>query len=190
MVPREIRGPRRHDAPTGLRAELDHLAARFHTAIHAAADTYQRLGVRYALVGGIAAGAYGRPRATKDIDFLVGEEAFDSLGLVISFKAGIPQEACGVPIDNIPPHFEYLDLYERALNEAVESDELGVLIARPEMLAVTMLVDGRPHDITAAVEMVQAGQLDLDKVERIVRPYAKLRLASARVRREYEQSNE
>jgi hypothetical protein len=142
MVPREIRGPRRFEGPPGLCAELDYLAPRFRTAVRAAANTYRRLGVRYALIGGLAAGAYGRPRSTKDADFLVGEEAFDSLGIVISFKPGIPQEACEVPIDNIPPHVDYADLYERALNEAVESDEPGVLIAGAEMVAVTKLVGG------------------------------------------------
>jgi hypothetical protein len=190
MVPREIRGPRRFEGPPGLCAELDYLAPRFRTAVRAAANTYRRLGVRYALIGGLAAGAYGRPRSTKDADFLVGEEAFDSLGIVISFKPGIPQEACEVPIDNIPPHVDYADLYERALNEAVESDEPGVLIAGAEMVAVTKLVGGRSHDVAAVVEMMRAGTVDIDELERLVRPHGKLRLVFARAQREYEDGNE
>ncbi len=35
------------------------------------------LGVPHALVGGLAVGFYGHPRATKDVDFIVGPEAFE-----------------------------------------------------------------------------------------------------------------
>ncbi|MEL6348373.1 MAG: hypothetical protein AAFV53_35010 [Myxococcota bacterium] len=34
------------------------------------------LGVPHALIGGLAVGVHGHPRATKDVDFLVGVEAF------------------------------------------------------------------------------------------------------------------
>ena len=36
------------------------------------------LGVPHALVGGLAVGVHGHPRATRDVDFLVGTEAFAS----------------------------------------------------------------------------------------------------------------
>jgi hypothetical protein len=175
MVPREIRGPRRHNQAPGLRAELDHLAPAFRAAIHAAVQAYERAGVRYALIGGVAAGAYGEPRATKDVDFLVGDEAFDTVGSVISFRPGIPLEAHGVPIDSIPLHVEYRRLYMQALDERVKSDESGVWIATPEMVAVTKLAGGRPRDITAVAEMMHAGSIDLDELEKLVRPYPRLR---------------
>ena len=177
MVPREIRGPRRFDTTPSLRAELDHLAPSFRLATHAAVQAYDRAGVRYALIGGVAAGAYSQPRATRDVDFLVGDEAFDTFGAVISFRPGIPLEAHGVPIDSISLNTEYREIYVRVLSEVVESDELGVKIARPEMLAVTKLVGGRPRDITAVAEMMSAGTINLDELEFLVRPYAKLRAA-------------
>jgi hypothetical protein len=191
MIRREIRGLRRFEEPAGfgapnLAAELDFLAPRFRDAVHAAANAYRQLEIRYALIGGVAAGAYSRPRATKDVDFLVGDEAFESRGVVISFKAGVPQEACQVPIDNIPLHVEYRDLYEAALNEAVESDEPGVRIARPEMVAATKFAGGRPQDITAVVEMIHASSLDLNELATLVRPYKRLALAYERVLREWE----
>jgi len=46
-----------------------------------AADTsklMKELGIPHVLIGGLAVGVHGHPRATKDIDFLVGEEAFAS----------------------------------------------------------------------------------------------------------------
>jgi hypothetical protein len=45
-------------------------------ALSVASATLSELGVRHALVGGLAVGAWGYPRNTRDIDFLVGEEAF------------------------------------------------------------------------------------------------------------------
>ncbi|MCB9742606.1 MAG: hypothetical protein H6740_08405 [Alphaproteobacteria bacterium] len=45
-----------------------------------------RLGVPHALVGGLAVGVHGHPRATKDVDFLVGQEAFASLEPVLTYR--------------------------------------------------------------------------------------------------------
>ena len=36
------------------------------------------LGVPHALIGGLAVGVHGHPRTTKDVDFLVGPEAFET----------------------------------------------------------------------------------------------------------------
>lgn len=37
------------------------------------------LGIPHALIGGLAVGLHGHPRATKDVDFLVGDGAFERL---------------------------------------------------------------------------------------------------------------
>jgi hypothetical protein len=58
-----------------------------------------RLGVRHALIGGLAVGAYGYPRATKDVDFVVGLEAFATIEPILTFKSGIPLEVKGVAVD-------------------------------------------------------------------------------------------
>jgi len=192
MVRHEVRGPRRRSAAVSsgevnLSGVLDYLAPAFRESIHAAAGRYRQMNVRFALIGGIAASAYSQPRNTKDIDFLVGDEAFDTVGVIISPRAGLPVETIlGVPIDSIPPHIEYRELYERALNEAVESDEPGIPIAPPDLVAVTKLEGGRLHDIAAVVEMLRAGTVDLDELERLVQPYQKLRDRCARARRELE----
>lgn len=188
MVRRELRGPRRSGSPS-LRAELDHLAPAFRAATRAAAKAYERAGVRYALIGGVAAGAYSQPRATKDVDFLVGDEAFDSIGTIVSFRPGIPLEAHGVPIDSIPLSVEYRELYELVLSSAVEDDDESVRIALPGMVAVTKLVGGRHRDITAVAEMLHAETVNLRDLERTVAPYEKLRTALARAFHEYEQED-
>ncbi len=38
----------------------------------------RELGIPHVLIGGLAVGIHGHPRATKDVDFLVGAEAFAS----------------------------------------------------------------------------------------------------------------
>ena len=53
------------------------VAPRVLDAMRSASDELTRLGVRHALVGGLAVGAHGYPRATKGVDFLVGDEAFE-----------------------------------------------------------------------------------------------------------------
>jgi hypothetical protein len=78
------------------------LSESMRAAVVAACDAYAALGVPYALVGGLAAGARGRPRFTKDVDFLVGEEAFIRSGLIISFAKPMPLQAGDVAIDPIP----------------------------------------------------------------------------------------
>jgi hypothetical protein len=149
------------------------LAAKFRTALHAADETYVRLGIQHALIGGVAVGAYSEPYATKDIDFLVGDEAFDSRGAVISFKAGVPLEASGVPVDSVPIDPRYRPLYEQALSTAVRSDEGGIGIVRSDYLAALKLVAGRRHDYGAIVSMFDHG-LDEVSVSAVIRGYPDL----------------
>ena len=72
-------------------------------AARKSADQLQRLGVRYALAGGLAVGAYGYVRATTDVYFVVGDEAFDHQGSLVAFRPGVPIEVDGVRIDYLSP---------------------------------------------------------------------------------------
>jgi len=49
---------------------IDVVAARVLEAMSTASDMLKRAGVRHVVVGGLAVGANGFPRATKDVDFL------------------------------------------------------------------------------------------------------------------------
>lgn len=65
-----------------------------------ASEILTSLGIEHRVVGGLAVGAWGHPRATKDIDFLVKDrQAFDGEGLIASFKPGVPISVDGVSID-------------------------------------------------------------------------------------------
>ena len=71
-------------------------------AMRIAASEFSRLGVRHWLVGGLAVGAYGYPRATKAVEFFVGDEAFEvHSGGIVTMKPGVPIQANGVIVDHL-----------------------------------------------------------------------------------------
>jgi hypothetical protein len=75
------------------------VAPKVRDAVVKTAAQLDHLGIRYALAGGLAVGAHGYIRATTDVNFLVGEEAFDHQGPLVAFKAGVPIEVDGIRID-------------------------------------------------------------------------------------------
>jgi hypothetical protein len=84
---------------------VDVIAPRVLEAWRAASDALSRAGVRHIVVGGLAVGANGYPRATKDVDFLVGDEAFNRhAGGLVTMNPAIPIEVNGVAIDYLSPH--------------------------------------------------------------------------------------
>ncbi len=48
-------------------------------------------GVRHVLIGALAVGAWGYPRASKDVDFLVGDEAFDAKPVRLYLEKNSPE---------------------------------------------------------------------------------------------------
>ncbi len=52
------------------------VAPEILNAMRAAAAKLESAGIRHALAGALAVGAHGYPRASKDVDFVVGDEAF------------------------------------------------------------------------------------------------------------------
>jgi len=73
-------------------------------ALEVASAALGSLGVRHVVVGGLAVGANGFPRATRDVDFLVGEEAFEHhAGGLVTLRAGVPFQVRSVAVDFIAP---------------------------------------------------------------------------------------
>jgi hypothetical protein len=68
-------------------------------AYEKASERLKALGIQHLVVGGLAVGAWGHPRATKDVDFLVREKDAFSGSAVLTFKPGVPIEVDGVAID-------------------------------------------------------------------------------------------
>ena len=76
------------------------VAPRILDAMRIASSRLRELGIRHALVGALGVGAHGYPRATKDVDFLVGDEAFQQhAGGLVSITAGVPIQVGDVPVD-------------------------------------------------------------------------------------------
>lgn len=178
-------GVKRPIRAEGLAAQLAMLSDSMRDAVLAACDAYAALGVPYALVGGLAAGALGRPRFTKDVDFLVGDEAFVRTGLIVSFAKPMPLQAGDVAIDPIPlpeaPHRKAV--LARALASASLDETTGrpVPILDATWLAYMKLASPRGKDRDDIVGMMQAGTVDPDGLAAAVLGDAELegRLADA-----------
>lgn len=154
---------------TQLRLEeiFDFLNPRMVAAIRAAHEAYARLGIRHALIGGMAVGVHGHPRATKDIDFLVGSEAFESTGSIVSFRPGVPLAAEGVPVDSILAPKEHATILDEGLAAAPSTDGVPVLAA--EYLVYMKLVAGRRQDLADIGALVRANRVDLARARSLAR---------------------
>lgn len=113
------------------------------------------LGVRHALVGDLAVGAHGWPRATTGVDFLVDETAWKKTegGLVV-MRSGLPVEAHGVPVDTLSIRDD-----EKHLQTAIDGAETseGVPVAPAEAIVYMKLASPRSKDRQDVIELVRAG---------------------------------
>lgn len=124
-------------------------------AMRLASDALKRAGVRHVVVGGLAVGAHGFPRATKDVDFLVGDEAFERhAGGLVTLRGGVPFQVNQVAVD-----FLGAGTGESFLEAALEA-EPGSIIGGPPLVYLK-LKSPRHKDRTDVIELVKAG-LDVD----------------------------
>jgi hypothetical protein len=138
---------------------LDDVVARgVLDAMRGASKILASLGIRHALVGGLGVGAHGHPRATRDVDFLVGDEAFEHHpGGFVTMKYGVPIQFEGVAVD----------LLSASGKDAFLADELSppsdgdVPVATAGALVYLKLKSPRQKDRADVVELVKAG-LDVD----------------------------
>lgn len=129
------------------------VSPRVLDAAKRASDAITAMGVRHVVVGGLAVGANGYPRATADVDFLVGEEAFEHhAGGVVTLR--VPVQVNGVAVD-------YLSI------DTEEPHLLGALSAEPWSFAPAPVVvylklkSPRSKDRTDVIELIKAG-IDVD----------------------------
>ena len=137
-----------------LKEALDFVAPNVREAAISTSAQLQRLGIRHALAGGLAVGAYGYIRNTADVDFLVGEEAFEHHGTLVTFKAGVPIEVGGIRIDylspsGLGPHME--EVFENA----PVSD--GIAVVPSDALIYMKLAANRRRDQMDVIELIRAG---------------------------------
>lgn len=141
----------------GLRAVLAMLAPKYRVALEEAHRAYEAAGVPHALCGGMAAGAHGEPRATKDVDFLVGNEVFATPpgALVVAFKSGIPIAVGDIPVDSVPIPTGHERVLLEGLAKAVVDEGIPVLPAA--YVAYMKLVANRGIDRVDVRRMIDAG---------------------------------
>lgn len=139
------------------------VSSRVLDAMRIASAAMTALGVRHLVVGGLAVGANGYPRATADVDFLVGDEAFEhhTAGVV---TLRVPVQVNGVAVDCL----------------SIASDEghlVDALAATPGAFATApvliylKLKSPRLRDRADIVEVIKAG-VDVQEVRRYLATHA------------------
>jgi len=131
------------------------LVPAFERAVREVSKLFREAGIRHALVGALAANAYrDRPRTTADIDFLVGDEAFEQHpGGFVTMRVPVV-EFDGIEVDQVPLT-DALRVVEEALNRAPVSD--GVPIAPIDTIVIMKLLAGRHQDLADVEAIVSSG---------------------------------
>ena len=147
----------------------------YERAVREVSKRFAEAGIRHALAGALGANAYrNRPRTTEDIDFLVGDEAFETHpGGFVTMRVPII-EFDGIEVDQIPLT-EALRVVEEGLNRAHVSD--GVPIASVDTIVIMKLIAGRTQDLADIEAIVESGA-DRELLRSAVQRAASHRLAT------------
>lgn len=132
-----------------------------------ASETLSRLGIPHALIGGLAVGMHGHPRATKDADFLVGREAFVRMQPIIQFReeVGAMAEMGVMDFLAVPERFESLVELLRVPSEG------QIPVIPVEGLILLKLDANRPQDRADIVALLRRG-IDAASVSEYLRRIA------------------
>jgi hypothetical protein len=143
--------------------------------LHAAETASTKLreaGIPHALAGGLAVGAHGYPRTTDDVDFLVGDEAFEKhAGGLVTLK--LPLIAIGrVRVDfvSLDDNQQERDDTREAIDHPPFSQEVPV-VSLP-VLIYMKLKAGRQKDIADVVELLKRGRIEIQIVDRYLEEHA------------------
>jgi hypothetical protein len=131
-------------------------------ALHAVSRMLTEKGIRHAVIGGIAVGVYGWPRATRDVDLLIGNEAWErqTSGKLVP-RLTLPETINDIPIDYLP-----IDVAGRFLEQAFERPLWtdGLPIAPVDIVVCTKLIRLAMRDQADIVEIVKAQLIDRAEV--------------------------
>lgn len=141
-------------APPDLRLLEDVVAPRVLAAMRSASGVLTSLAVRHAVAGGLAVGAHGYPRNTRDVDLLVGDEAFERhAGGLVTLKPGVPIQIDGIGVDLLSTSGADAFL-EDSLAQPVAGE---VPVVSAGTLVYLKLKSPRLKDRADVVELVKAG---------------------------------
>lgn len=155
------------DQPASIEALVGVVAAEVLLDAVRTSRLLARLGVPHALVGGLAVGLHGHPRATRDVDFLVDESAFASTVplLVYRDELAVVVRMGVVDLLAVPQGRPTL----QAQLEVPAAGEIPVI--DPAALVLMKLDAGRGQDREDVVAMLDAG-IDQDEVGRYLADHA------------------
>jgi hypothetical protein len=132
------------------------VASEVLDAMKVASAALKRVGVRHVVVGGLAVGANGFPRATNAVVFFVGDEAFERhAGGLVTLRPGVPVQVNRVAVD-----FIGADAAEGFLEATLEGASGSMMEGPP--LVYMKLKSPRHKDRTDVIELVKAG-LEVDR---------------------------
>jgi hypothetical protein len=155
--------PKRFKLPDTMSMAQTQALAEVTAALDAA-------GIDYALIGGLAVGVHGHPRATKDIDFLVSRQAerlIRGRSLGGGEVEGVTEKWNGVPVDFLFPAEVFL---EEFIPGAISADGVRTLPVNP--LIYMKLVASRRRDQDDVVRLVRAGKVDVPSCRAFLEEHA------------------
>lgn len=111
------------------------------------------LGVPHALVGGLAVGVHGHPRATRDVDFLVGKEAFSQVFPLLVYRDELSEVVRIGVVDLLA-----VPSNRPSLHLALALPGAGELPVIPVEALVMMKLDAhRPQDRADVIALLRLG---------------------------------
>lgn len=129
----------------------DVVAEKVLDALRLSSERLRAANIRHVVIGGLAVGANGYPRATRDVDFLVGREAFVVHdGGVVTLHPAAPFQVNGVAVDLLAPQDD------EAFLETALATPPGSFIEAPPLVYLK-LKSPRSKDRTDIIELVKGG---------------------------------
>jgi hypothetical protein len=143
--------------------EANAVKSRVVAALREISRRLQVAGVRHGVVGALAVGIHGWPRATSDVDLLLAPEAWlEARDGTLAPRVDLPEQIDGVAIDYLPISVAgdfLIESFDRVLVTE------GVPIAPVEVVILTKLVRLAMRDQADIVELLKAAVFDADSVE-------------------------
>lgn len=146
---------RKQNPSKGIDEALSLSSAALGAAFWEAHRALTEAGVPHAVVGGLAVGAHGFPRPTRDLDFLVGDEAFVTHGAIVTFAPNVPYAIGKIAVDYLSPMD---DIERQVIDDARAALKTGAVVVVPAYVVVAMkLRSGRARDRLDVIELIKAG---------------------------------
>lgn len=161
MTHREFKKRKKFEGEPSLERLSGSVPQAFINATRLASKKMTDMGVRHLLVGGMAVGAHGYPRPTKDIDFFVGEEAFEHHGSIVTLRSGLPIAIGDIGVDPVSPDSKERRVLSKFFKKTSGKD---VPIMPIEGLVYMKVKAGRYRDLGDVVELLKAGKIERDSI--------------------------